>query len=362
MTNKKFSLLLVLILFGWSAAAIAQPAPNITGQITSTGNKFYTADILKLSESSIGGSAGNFFILTITNADGLKLKLEFKKDGTPLAVGQTGSAFVGDQTRTITNNNIGRGDYRLKGFKINESAFKNTLGENLNQSGGISVPTLLPNGLYEFVFSLVNSQGTDVASTTLTLNINNLSGYITLVYPGVSTSLGLVEDIYTFLPTFQWQGTADGYEISVWEQLPNQENFNEVKGNNPHIFEKINTPSFQYRPSEDRALVAGKTYFWQIKAFNKVIARQSSEETLSEPFVFRVSEKLAGETGSGVPAEVQLQRIKDMLNDMGISPDWLKDAGFVSFSGKFSGNSYQNNTDLNMLVQLLEQMAQDKAE
>ncbi len=356
MTNKKFSLLFVLLLFGWSSISLAQ---SISGQITSTGNKFYTADILKLSESSIGGSAGTFFIININNADGLSLKLDFKKDGTTLTSGKS-NPLSGNQPRTITNNNIGKGEYRLKGFKISEDAFKNTLGQNLDQSGSITVPTLLPNGLYEFVFSLVNAQQTEVSSTTLTININNLTGYVTLVYPGSPITLQTTDDIYTFLPTFQWQGSADSYEISVWEQLQGQDNFNTVKGNNPHIFAQVPSPSFQYRPSEDRSLKAGKTYFWQVKAFNNVLGRNSKEETFSEPFTFKVSEKLGGESGSEVPRDLQLQRIKDLLSDMGISPSWILDADFVSFSGKVNKNTYENNSDINTLVQVLEQIAQSK--
>lgn len=358
MTTKKFTLVFALLLFGWTSISQAQ---SISGQMTSTGNKFYTADILKLSEASAGGSATSFFIININNADGLSLKLDFKKDGSMLASGKS-DPFSGNQPRTITNNNIGKGEYRLKGFKISKDAFKNTLGKNLDQSGNITVPTLLPNGLYEFVFSLVNSQNIEQASTTLTLNINNLTGYVTLLYPGSPVTINSVDEIYSFLPTFQWQGTADRFELLVWEQLQDQDSWSEVKGNNPHIFEKVPAPSFQYQTSQNRALEAGKTYFWQVKAYSKIIGRQSEEITVSEPYVFKVSEKLAGESGSEVPREVQLQRIKDLLDDMGISPDWMLKADFVSFSGTCNNVDYQNETEINTLVQVLEQMAQNKSE
>lgn len=358
MGYRKFFIMIALLFIG--QPVFAQRGLQISGGVIGNPQVIYVADVLTLSgQLPAGRGVGkDLLYIELTNPTGLNaiLNIRFSKDGRQIAEGAWQSRTVQSSVR-LTNTNLSQSPYNkvITAFKIDENDFK-ALAGNTSGSGDVSAPTTLPNGLYVFEcwLSSVSGNVSESNHIFITFNITNPSGFVSLIGPGNEPTMQL-EEVFTSTPVFQWQGDGQRYRIKVWEKLDGQRTFTEVTGNNPHVDQEVFSPTFQYPVGGVRVLEPGKIYYWQVTSLTGVAGRDNPTGAQSTPFVFKMAEKL--KDTKNPPYDVQLQRTKDILKDLGIDAPWLKDADFVSFTVEVKdGTGASNSTDINTLVDELKNL------
>lgn len=360
MGYRKLLIMVALLLLG--QPLFAQGGLQVSGGVIGNPQAIYVADLLTLSGKlpSSRGVGKDIFFVELINSTGrnANLHVRFLKDGQEISEGAWQSRSPVSRVR-LTNTNLLQSGYNkiVKRFEFTEDDLKRISG-NISTSGDLSAPTLVPSGLYvlECWLGAVFQDGTEDPSNQsnhifITFNVINPTGFVSLIAPGHEVGT-VIDEVYTLTPVFAWQGDAQRYRIRVWEKLPGQRTFDEVRGNNPHADEEVFAPTFQYPVGAVRVLEPGKIYFWQVESVSDVAGRGSPSGTGSMPFVFKMADNL----NDGTPYNVQLRRAKDILLSLGINAKWLEDADFVSFSVEGDGQGTTNSTDINSLVEELKNL------
>jgi hypothetical protein len=153
-------------------------------------------------------------------------------------------------SRIITNIDLTNDNPHVASSTVREDA-RQRLEETALPGGRI------PAGLYMFTAVVTPTDGGVGTTVTFTFEPTNPTS-IDLLYPPDG------DDNVTAYPLFQWRYDGPRARISIYEQLPGQETFEEVISGVPHLTETVETNSFQYPSSGVRALELGKTYVWTV--------------------------------------------------------------------------------------------------
>jgi hypothetical protein len=159
--------------------------------------------------------------------------------------------FVVNNSRTITNLDIGRGKPILdSSFTFEQTARRRV--EDIALSSGS-----LPAGRYHFNV-VVDAEG-HIGTTDFTIVISNPS-YVELIAPIDG------DPFVNEFPLFQWRGDAPRWSIAVYELLPGQSSLEDAITGVPHLPPTTVTGlSYLYPHAGVRPLEPGKTYVWFVQ-------------------------------------------------------------------------------------------------
>lgn len=146
----------------------------------------------------------------------------------------------------------------------------------------------LPSGVYTFVLKIVNYNNPEDSEEASSLfSVANPTS-VSLITPGGEP--GDEEGIFTTYPQFQWESTADQFQLTVCEKLPEDASPDEVMNKLPHYQTIVDNQTFlEYPISGVRSLEPGHTYYWQVEAL--VSTSGGETEIQSEIWGFTVADE-----------------------------------------------------------------------
>lgn len=266
-----------LVFLLWlSTNSISGQGLKIAGQLN--GNP----EQILLSNLNVLGSAQNaskLFSLTLTNELTVtsQITLEFTLSVNSSELISTITRpfnLLPQSSRTIDNTNL-LNRSSIKDIQVDSYRFNFEEAEFIQES--ILQRGKLPNGIYTIIVNLnriQNNAQVRVGSYSEQIVIANATS-VDLIVPGIPVDGGDLPTIYTQFPRFSWSSTANRFEVTVCEVLQTNNSPEDVMQNEPR-FRKVFTrgrdfngsPSFIYPSINALPLLAGKSYYWQIKAIS----------------------------------------------------------------------------------------------
>lgn len=281
-------------------------------------------DVLQLAEGN------DFFIIGIFNPSdqtfrGNRLVLRFLKDGKLIARAESEPFSIPSLTpgKFATNVDLASGFFNLSdenepeyNIRFRDSKIVTDQVENLEQN--VLSSGKVPVGRYRLEAILEGAAFGTIDEKFDEFVITNPS-FVQLVSPGKAAGFGLVEEIYSEFPVFQWNGNGREYQVLVFEKKYRYQTLDNVLNSTPNwVSEPLQGLSAQYPQSSGDAdgvvipLQYGKTYYWMVKMF---VATSAGKESInSEIWEFKLVDPMTLGTEQGKIARNELiEFLRDLL-------------------------------------------------
>lgn len=148
----------------------------------------------------------------------------------------------------------------------------------------------LPFGIYKIYVRLFQQSQSpvDLGQNEIVLLRAINPSFIQLITPGAPAGQGMIPDVYSQFPIFQWTGNGDEYQVLVFEKKEMMQSLDDIVNSQPNwASSRTSRLSLQYPQSgEAIPLEYGKTYYWMVRMF---VTTSGGEETLdSEVWAFNL--------------------------------------------------------------------------
>jgi hypothetical protein len=296
----------------------------------------------------IGNVGEEFFMIQVVSDQNYYnsiLTARLIQEGEQLAFLRTAPFTLPAGEWLITNIDLAEGNYDFEGttepIRIADSGIEEELEDkiknNLYSSGQ------LPTGYYEVKVELTASELTTPIQATYLFVITN-PYLINLVAPGSQIGYGVVQEIFTEFPVFQWNGSSGDYQVLVFEKKSEFSSLDDILNNFPNWeSERLNSLAVQYPVSGVGSnsvipLEFGKIYYWLVKSF--IQTSSGMNEILSEIWQFSLVDPASmGSNANDLAKENILMFLKQHIGTQEAEEIAKKLAEFNLNSIKVNGQS-----------------------